>query len=170
MTDRALTPGDPRATVHFRVGQAAAKRLGNDRPKRDAFGDSWLAFTAAADDPEMRRLYAVQVNSAWGLLAFACVLGIVVVATPVKVYLNEAAGTVFLALFLGLATFCLAGCAYVLWRSYMFVPKARRLVSRGETGTEAYASAMRGTLPRNGSLAFQAAVAIVVVVLALRAL
>lgn len=43
-------------------------------------------------------------------------------------------------------------------------------MSRGETGTEAYASAMRGTLPRNGSLVFQAATAIVVVVLGLRAL
>lgn len=169
MSDHSLTPGDPRETVHFRLEQAVLQRFGiNDRPAPGTFGDSWLAFSAEADDPEARRLYAVRVNSAWGLLAFACVIGIVAVATPVKVYLDETAGLALLALFLGLMSFCLAGCAYVLWRSYTFVPNARRLKSRGETDTEEYAIAMRRTLPRNGSLVFQAAVAIVVVVFTLR--
>lgn len=38
-------------------------------------------------------------------------------ATLVKVYLNETAGTAFPAVFLRLATFCLTGCVYVLWRT-----------------------------------------------------
>jgi len=169
VSDLSLTPGDPRATVHFRLEQIVLKPFGvDDRPAPGTFGDSWLAFSAEADDPEMRRLYAVRVNSAWGLLSFACTVGIVALAGPVKIYLDETAGIALLALFVELSTFCLAGCAYVLWRMYTFVPKARRLKSRGETDTEEYARVMRRTLPRNGSLVFQASVAIIVATIALR--
>lgn len=168
MNTRALTPGNPRDTIHFRVAHAGAERFGHDRPTGVAFGDSWLAFSASADDPEMRRAYAIRVNASWGLMAFACVFAISLVAAPVKVYVDETAGIALLALFLGVHAFCLAGCAYVLWRSYTFVPKARRMVSRGETHTDEYARVMRATLPRNGSIAFQAAAAIIVVFFLLR--
>ncbi|MEA2244811.1 MAG: hypothetical protein QOD24_4367 [Solirubrobacteraceae bacterium] len=63
--------------------------------------------------------------------------------------------------------FCVAGMANVLSRMYYFVPKAKRLVRRGETAKEEYARLMRATLPRNSSLIFQATVAIAAFLLAL---
>jgi hypothetical protein len=62
--------------------------------------------------------------------------------------------------------FCMAGCANVLWRIH-YVRKAERLGRKGGTYTEAYAAAMRRTLPRNTSLIFQTAAAAVTLILAL---
>jgi hypothetical protein len=165
-TDRALTPGDPRRTIHFAIGRAVARLRGLDAPGPDQ-GDSALAWEASRDSPEARYAYALMVSFAWGLRAFALIIvtGVSTVATR-ALFGGTTAKVVGEACFAG-GVFCCAGMANVLWRMYYYVPKARRLVRRGETDTDEYARVMRATLPRNSSLIFQSAVAIAAFLLAL---
>jgi len=169
--DSSLKPSDPRGTVHFRLGHAGAKRITKDRPTTGAVGDSWFAMNACADDPEARGVYVRQVNAAWGFVAFGFLVAIPLVAFSVRSLAGVGGGNAVLATCVAGAAFCLAGCVSVLWRMYCFVPKAKRLVSRGETEAGAYAVAMRGIMPRNSTpictLIFQALVSVTVVVLVL---
>jgi hypothetical protein len=160
VTGHALTPGDPRSTIHFAIGRAVARRRGLDQPFLGVDGDSVLAWSASLDDPDSRRTYAYQTSFAWLILAIAFDLAAAVVGVPIKELLSDSAGNVIIEAFGAASFFCCAGGANVLWRMYYFVPIAERLARRGETDSEAYAAAMRGTLPRNSSLLFQTAVGI----------
>jgi hypothetical protein len=165
MTSHALTPGDPRNTVHFAIGRAVARRRGSDQPFVGVDGDSVLAWSASGDDPDLRRSYAYQVILAWLILALPFGLAMLVVGVTVRELFTDSAGNIVINAFLAAGLFCCAGSVNVMWRMYYFVPKAKRLARRGKTDSEAYAAAMRGTLPRNSSLIFQAAVAIVAFIL-----
>jgi len=166
VTNQALTPGDPRRTIHFVLGRVVARRMGGDTPVGDDDGDSLLAWSASRDDPDSRRSYAVQVSGAWVFLGFAFVVAMVL-SVPIKSLAGDVTGNGFLTACLTATMFCIAGCANVLWRMYYYVPVAKRLARRGQTHSEAYAAAMRRTLPRNTSLIFQTAIAILTVILAL---
>jgi hypothetical protein len=167
VSDHALTPGDPRRTIHFVITRAMARRMmGRDTPVGDDAGDSMLAWSASRDDPDSRRSYLVQVNSAWGFLGFAFIVAMVL-SVPIKSLAGVATGNAFLTGCLVAGMFCMAGCANVLWRIH-YVRKAERLARKGKTNSEeACAAAMRRTLPRNTSLIFQTAAAIVTLILAL---
>ena len=166
VSTHALIPGDPRRTIHFVIGRVVARRMGGDTPVGDDDGDSLLAWSATQDDPECRVAYAYQVSFAWLLLAFAFIVAMAVVGVPVRMLAGEAAGNAVLTACLTATMFCMAGCANVLWRMYYYVPVAKRLARRGQTNTAAYAAAMQRTLPRNTSLIFQTAIAILTLILA----
>ena len=166
VTDSALTAGDPTRTIHFVVGRALARRLHMDEPWDYDDGDSLLAWNLKQNDPDMRRQIAFLINGAWVVLAVGFVVAMVL-SVPIKSLAGDATGNAFLTGCLVTSMFCLAGSANVLWRTYYYVPKAKRLAHAGENEAEAYAAAMRRTLPRNTSLVFQTAAAILTLILAL---
>lgn len=165
-TDRALTPGDPRRTIHFAIGRAVARLRGLDTPGPGE-GDSALAWDASNDDPESRYGYTLTVSYAWFMCAFAFIIVTGVSTVSARALFGDATAKIVGEVCFGAGVFCCAGMANALWRMYYYVPKARRLVSRGETDTDEYARVMRATLPRNSSLIFQSAVAIAAFLLAL---
>ena len=164
-TDPALTPGDPRDTVHFAVARAFNRDLRREPPE-PGYGDTALAWHAARDDPESRAAYADVVSTSWGYLAFGCVFAIVACAFAVDVLVGDEARNLVAFAWLGACFFCLAGFANVQWRKLRFVPAARRL-QNNPGQREAYAAAMRNTMPRNSSLLFQSAVGVTAFVIAL---
>jgi hypothetical protein len=165
-TNLELTPGDPRRTIHFVIGRTVARWRGLDTPGPGQ-GDSALAWGASRDSPESRYAYALMVSFAWCLSAFAFIVASGVGSVSARALFGDATAKVVAEACFGGGMFCVAGMANVLWRMYYFVPKARRLVHRGETNTEEYARVMRATLPRNSSLIFQSGVAIAAFLLAL---
>jgi hypothetical protein len=164
--DWDLTPGDPRRTIHFVIGRAVARWRGVDTPGPGQ-GDSALAWGASRDSPESRYAYALQVTLAWWVGAFAFIVLAGIGSVSARALFGDATAKVVAEACFGGGMFCVAGMANVLWRMYYFVPKAKRLVRRGETAKEEYARLMRATLPRNSSLIFQATVAIAAFLLAL---
>lgn len=165
-TGPALTPGDPRGTVHFAVARAFNRDLASEAPPDTGHGDNVIEWHALRDDPESRAFYADAVSTSWGLLAACCVFALVASAIAVGLLIGDEARHVVVLAWLGACFFCLAGFANVQWRKLRFVPAARRLVNNpGQR--EAYAAAMRNTMPRNSSLLFQSAVGIAAVVIAL---
>ena len=156
-----MTPGQPTATVHFKIANVLDKWLARgEEPLPAGVPQPGLEWNVSADDPEARGLYAITVNSAWALLAFACGVAMLVFGVPVRAVFGAEAGNVVLAACLAAVFFCLAGCANVLWRKYSFVPQAQRLLRLYGAQDERYMASMRRTLPRNTSLIFQAAVGI----------
>jgi hypothetical protein len=115
---------------------------------------------ASQEDPGFRYAYAIQVSYAWLLGAFAFMVAMLVLGVPARELFGVQTGKIVIEACLAGSVFCLAGGSTVVWRMYYFVPKAKRLVSRGETDTDEYARIMRATLPRNSSLIFLATVAI----------
>jgi hypothetical protein len=163
---RALTPGDPRRTIHFVIGRAVARLRGLDTPGPGQ-GDSALAWDASRDRPESRYGYTLMVNSAWFIITVVLIIVTGVTSVAARALLGDATAKIVAEACFGATMFCCAGMANALWRMYYYVPKARRLVSRGETGTDEYARVMRATLPRNSSLIFQTAVALAAFLLTL---
>ena len=121
---------------------------------------------ASQEDPGFRYAYAIQVSYAWLLATFAFMVAMLALGVPARELFGVQTGKVVIEACLAGAVFCLAGGSTVVWRMYYYVPKAKRLVSRGETDTDEYARVMRATLPRNSSLIFQTAVAIAAFLLA----
>jgi hypothetical protein len=167
INNHPLEPGDPTRTIHFVVGRAMARRLNVDRGLSDDPGDSLLAWNMRQDDPDLRREIAFMINAGWGFLGVAFVVAMAAVGAPIKILAGDAAGDAVLTACLVAGMFCMAGSANVLWRTYYYVPKAKRLAHAGENEAEAYAAAMRRTLPRNTSLVFQTAAAVLTLILAL---
>jgi hypothetical protein len=165
-SNRALTPGDPRRTIHFAIGRAVAKWRGLDTPGPGE-GDSAVAWTASQDEPELRSAYALTVTLAWWVGAFAFIALAGIGSVSARALFGDATAKIVAEACFGGGMLCCAGMANVLWRMYYFVPKAKRLVRRGETDTDEYARIMRATLPRNSSLIFQSVVAVVAFLLAL---
>ena len=164
-SDPALTPGDPRDTVHFALALAFNRDLRREPPE-PGYGDTALAWHAARDDPESRAAYADVVSTAWGYLAAGCAFALVACGIAVGLLIGDQARDLVAFAWMGAGFFCLAGFANVQWRKLQFVPAARRL-QNNPGQREAYAAAMRNTLPRNSSLLFQAAIGVAVFVIAL---
>jgi hypothetical protein len=166
-TNRALTPGDPRRTIHFAIGRVVAKWRGLDTPVVGDEGDSRTAWLASQDDPELRSTYLLTVTFAWWVSGFAFIVLSGIGSVSARALFGDATAKVVAEACFGAGMFCVAGMANALWRMGYFVPKAKRLVRRGETDTEEYARVMRATLPRNSSLIFQSVVGIAAFLLAL---
>lgn len=115
------------------------------------------------DDPESIAFWSYQVNVAWALLAFACLMAMAAVAVSLQLLVSDAAGNVALGAGMGAAFFCLAGCANTIWRMYLMLPQARRLAAGG--AHEAAQAALRRSLPPNTSVVGQAAVGILAAVM-----
>jgi hypothetical protein len=164
-TDPALTPGDPRATVHFALVLVFNRDLGGDPPE-PGHGDTVLEWHATRDDPESRAFYADAVSTSWVYLAFCCVFALVACAFAVDLLIGDEARNLVAFAWLGACFFCLAGFANVQWRKLQFVPAARRL-QNNPGQRDAYAAAMRNMMPRNSSLLFQSAVGVTAFVIAL---
>jgi len=146
--------GDPLRTLDVIAG----------RSMRTAFRGDVLPNVVFRQDPDSRFLVWTIVNSAWGLLAAATGVGIILVGVLVRLAFGRQAGHVVLALALAACFFCLAGCANALWRGYWHLPKARR--ARERSDRSAYDAAWRRTEPRNSTVVFQLAVGILTFVIA----
>jgi hypothetical protein len=117
-------------------------------------------------DPDLRRGFAMGANAGWILLSFVFVLAMLVVGVPVKTLISDPAGNVVLTVCLSGSMFCIAGAVNVLWRMYWYVPQARRRARKYGVDSKRFAKSMRRTMPRNTSLIFQTAVAVLVFVVA----
>jgi hypothetical protein len=106
-------------------------------------------------------------GAGWFTLGFACIVAMLVVGVPVKYLLGDAAGNFVLTVCLAAGMFCCAGIANVLWRMYWYVPQARRRARKYGVDSKRFATSMRRAMPRNSSLIFQTAVAILTLILAL---
>ena len=128
-------------------------------------GGDILPWSITKDDLDSRAHCWDIINAAWCLLAFACGIAMVAIGIPVQILFGSAVGNIIICAGMGATFFCIAGCANALWRRYWFVPLARRRARAGAV-RRAYEASWRRTVPRNNSVVFQAAVAILAVVIA----
>jgi hypothetical protein len=168
VTDLSLTPGDPTRTIHFFVGRTLRRIQHADAPP-PWMGDyvSALAGEMQQGDPDIRRSIGYYISIAWALFAFAFVVLMLATAIPAGLLFGNGVAIPIADACAGGAFFCLAGFVTVYWRTFTFVPQARRLARGGDSMREAYAAAMRKTLPRNTSLVFQTAAFVLTLVIGL---
>lgn len=145
LVERALARFDTSPVLDFRVAPAIA---------RDA------------TDPDLRRTFALGANAGWITLSFLFTAGILVLAFPVRAVLGSNAGDTVAVTCLSGAMFCAAGAVNVLWRMYWYVPQARRRARKDGIDSKRFAKSLRRTLPRNTSLVFQTAVAVLTLIIA----
>jgi hypothetical protein len=138
------------------------------RLMRPIIGGDSVPWSIARDDPDLRRSALYIINAAWGVLAFAFLVAMVVVGFAVRSVAGDRAGNAVWSVMMGAGFFCLAGCAHVVRRWYWYLPKARRRLRAGDR--PAYADYMQRALPRNSSVVFQSVVGILTTVIALASL
>jgi hypothetical protein len=151
-----VTQRDPTRSIHVAVSRWMSPFLG---------GGDILPWSVTQDDLDSRAHSWDIINAAWCLLAFACGVAMVAVGIPLQILFGPGVGNVIICTGLGATFFCIAGCANALRRRYWFVPQARRRVRTGAPHRD-YEASWRRTMPRNNSVVFQAAVAILAVVIA----
>ncbi|MEJ7786714.1 MAG: hypothetical protein WKF96_18080 [Solirubrobacteraceae bacterium] len=140
----------PAQTIHLALGRRAmggGYQIGEE---------SMIDVLARRDDPDSRAAVLENMNAAWMVLAFACVVGLAISYFVTEVVFGEARNIV-VAVWFGLTFFCLAGNATILYRRYYFIPDARRLAQTKGFSNVQYIGAMRRALPPNSSLVWQAA-------------
>jgi hypothetical protein len=154
-------------TVHASVARLAERVL--DRFDTSLGRGLSLAPLIARDDtdPQLRQVFAQGASAGWFTLGGACILAMLVIGAPVKLLIGDAAGNVVLTVCLAGVMFCGAGVFNVLWRMYWYVPQARRRARKFGTNSKRFATSMRRAMPRNSSLIFQTAVALVTLIVAL---
>jgi hypothetical protein len=135
------------------------------RLMRPIFDVDIISWSIGRDDPDSRRNALYVINGAWGMLAFAFLVAMLVVGIPVQVLAGDRAGHVVISILLAAIFFCVAGCAHVLRRWYWYLPKARRRLRAGDRA--AYEEYMQRSLPRNSSILFQSVVGILAVIIAI---
>ena len=135
------------------------------RLMRPIFDVDIIPWSIARDDPDSRRNALYVINGAWGMLAFAFLVAMVVVGIPVQVVAGDRAGHVVISILWAAIFFCIAGCAHVLRRWYWYLPKARRRLRAGDR--PAYEEYMQRSLPRNSSIIFQSVVGILTILIAI---
>jgi hypothetical protein len=127
-----------------------------------------IPWSIARDDPDSRRNALYVINGAWGMLAFAFLVAMLVVGDTVQFLAGDRAGNAVWSIMMGAGFFCLAGCAHVLRRWYWYLPKARRRLRAGDR--RGYEDYMQRALPRNSSVVFQSIVGILTAVIAFASL
>jgi hypothetical protein len=135
------------------------------RLMRPIFDVDIISWSIGRDDPDSRRNALYVINGAWGMLAFAFLVAMLVVGIPMQVLAGDRAGHVVISILLAAIFFCVAGCAHVLRRWYWYLPKARRRLRAGDRA--AYEEYMQRSLPRNSSILFQSVVGILAVIIAI---
>jgi hypothetical protein len=165
-SDLALTPGDPTQTVHFKVALEFNQLLayvgfsGRYPTRRE------LAEQASSDDPAERREYLMEAVLSWGLIGCLTAFVIALFGAVTGALFGYVAGNIVFNVAATVAFFFLSGSFNVLWRWYWYLPQARRRARKDGVGSARFAAAMRGASPRNSSLIFQWAVALVTFVVA----
>jgi hypothetical protein len=162
---RALTATHGIGAIHYAVTAPVIRQL--DRHERpmpgvDLSPESKLAFDQS--DPEQSAYVSSMVAVGWFVPALACVLAMVL-GLPVGSLLGKGAGDLVATTFMVGTFFCLAGSVNALWHRLWYVPQARRRLRAEGPGGKRFARSMRRSVPRNGSLVFQALVAIATVLL-----
>jgi hypothetical protein len=154
-------------TVHAAVGRLADGLL--DRYDTSPGRGFHFAPKIAHDDtdPELRYGFAMGAGLGWFVLAFGCIVAMLVISVPVKYLVGDEAGNFVLTMCLAAGMFCCAGIANVLWRMYWYVPQAKRRARKDGVDSKRFATSMRRAMPRNSSLIFQTAVGIVTLIIAL---
>jgi hypothetical protein len=165
-SDLALTPGDPTQTIHFKVAvgfnQVLAYVGSSERfPTRRE-----LAEQAVSDDPADRREYLMEVALSWGLVGCLTAFAVALFGAVTGALFGYVAGNIVFNVAATIAFFCLSGFVNVYWRWFWYLPRARRRARKDGVGSARFAAAMRGASPRNSSLVFQWAVAVVTFVVA----
>lgn len=117
-------------------------------------------------NPDDSRYYAVMVAGGWAALTCAFAVALAVIGLPARSLLGDRTGNIVATTCVVGAFFCLAGGVSVLGRMLWYVPQARRRLREHGADSDAFRKSMRRSLPGNGSLIFQAAVAILVLLLA----
>jgi hypothetical protein len=165
-SDRAVTPGDPTRTIHFKVAVGFNQVLAYvGSPERYPTRQE-LAEQAVSDDPAGRREYLMEVVLSWGLVGCLTAFVIALFGMVTRALFGYAAGAIVFTIALTASYFCFSGTVNVLWRWYWYLPRARRRARKDGVGSARFAAAMRGASPRNSSLVFQWAVAVVTFVVA----
>lgn len=162
-----LTRSHGLGAIHYALTAPVIRRL--DRHERpmpgvDLSPESKLAFDAS--DPEQSAYVSSMVAGAWIVPAVACTVAIGVIGFPVRSLFGKGASDVVADTSMVGAFFCLAGSANALWHRLWYVPQARRRLRAEGPGGKRFARSMRRSVPRNGSLVFQALVAIATVLIA----
>jgi hypothetical protein len=160
VSDLSLTPGDPTRTIHFRVGHLLARLWEIDGPGSGSETSELAAMLEQSSLDARKNALLHIIGLAWLGLGVVFVGLIVVIAIPLDVLVGHSVGDPVSLAFLGGCFFCIGGVINVLWRTYWYVPRARRVAHAGDNEAPAYAAAMRRTLPRNSSVVFQAAFAV----------
>jgi hypothetical protein len=129
-------------------------------------GDLTVEDTLDLDDtnPDDSRLYAGMVACGWTLLTFAILVATLPVGYIVGSF-DEDADHIVRVVSEALSFFCVAGAANAVWHMAWHVPQARRHLRKHGADSEAFKKSMRRSIPRNTSLIFQTAVAILVLIL-----
>jgi hypothetical protein len=161
-----VSDADLTHTIHAVVARLAERVL--DRDENSPLHGFRVAPQVARDstDPDLRRTFALSANAGWIALSFLFTVGILVLAFPARAVLGSGAGDAVAVACLSGAMFCAAGAVNVLWRMYWYVPQARRRARKYGVDSKRFTKSMRRTMPRNTSLLFQTAVAVLTVVIA----
>lgn len=152
--------------LHFALAAPVVRRFNPNphaMPGIDLSPEGMLAFDAS--DPEASAYISTTVAVAWVFAGVVCVFGIAL-GFPVRSLFGEAVGNVVATTFLAAGFFCMAGCANALWHRLWYAPQARRRLRAEGPGGKRFARSMRRSVPRYGSLVFQALVAAATVLIA----
>ncbi len=140
----------PAPTVHLWLGR---KAMGGGYQIDD---ESMIDVLARRDDADSRGVVLENMNAGWYFLGLGVVVALAIFALATNYLVGAEARNVVIAVFAGLAFFCLAGNATILYRRYYFVPQARRLAQTNGFSNSQYIDAMRHALPPNSTLVWQA--------------
>jgi hypothetical protein len=162
MSDAAL-----RHTIHFAIARALGRLIGYSDKPPELKGKSFLATCILSADPDDRHHYVHGVAVGWLVLGVSCGVAMLMFGIPIQLLFGDTASNVVVDLFLAGLVFCVAGAFNASWRMSWYVSQARRRASEDGVDSERFARSMRRTLPRNSSLIFQTAAAILTLILAL---
>jgi hypothetical protein len=160
-----MTLASPPRTIHYPL---AAKVVGYFKRHGIAGDCRTVEERLQLDDtePDDSRYYAAMVACGWVLLGFAILVATLPVGYVVGSF-GDQADHLARSASLALCFFCMAGFANAMWHMFWHVPQAGRRRRKNGPDSTAFKRSMRRSLPGNTSLIFQAAVAILVLVLAL---
>jgi hypothetical protein len=161
-----LTRSNGIGAIHYALAAPVVRRFNPNEhamPGIDLSPRSLLSFDAF--DPEQSAYVSTMVAVAWSVPAVACIVGIAL-GLPVGSLFGKGAGDVVATACVAGGFFCLAGSVNALWHRLWYAPQARRRLRAEGPGGKRFARSMRRSVPRNGSLVFQALVAMVTLLLA----
>jgi hypothetical protein len=160
-----MTFAAPPRTIHYPL---AAKVVGYY--KRHGVSGDYRTVEQRLElddaDPDDSRYYAAMVAGGWTALA----VGVLIATLPIGYLVGsfgDEADHIVRTVSEALSFFCLAGAVNALWHMAWHVPQARRRLRKDGADSKPFKKSMRRSLPRNTSLIFQTAVAILVLILAL---
>lgn len=128
---------------------------------RQRAADEHVHLCGPSDAPKLRRDFLQLVFCLWGITGVAFLVATIIGIGPVWLIFGERAGQVAAIPGLAACWFCLAGAPYASWRRHYASRAGRRAKKHGLEDPRVQ-QAMRRSVPRNDSIIWQAAVALVI--------